>query len=364
MVVTTEEATPLEKKIIRQVEHYFGDCNLPRDKHLKELMKENEGWVSMEEMLKFKRLADLSKDTKLIIDALKKSKSGLMEIESDEKIRRSPSQPLPENNEETKLKLQAKTAYAKGFDKDATMDMLLDYYTENEPTVINVSMRQYFDKKDKQKHFKGSVFLTFRSVEDCKAFVEAEKKDFNGAELVRKFQKVYLDEKAEEFEAKKKERNDRKGKKKAGKEEEEKKGEEEEAKDEVGLPKGTVVKLTGLGGEITREDIKEKLSTDFEVNIDKESGDIAFITYQKGEAEAKIRFKVENYGKTLMEKLEKAEKIVIKDMEVKPSLLEGEEEDQFLADSLRDLKNQKQKNKNHKRKGGHQDHGGKRFKRK
>ena len=102
-----------------------------------------------------------------------------------------------------------------------------------------------------------------------------------------------------------------------------------------------------MGGEITREDIKEKLNTDFEVNIDKESGDIAFITYQKGEAEAKIRFKVENYGKTLMEKLEKAEKIVIKDMEVKPSLLEGEEEDQFLADSLRDLKNQKQ-NKNHR----------------
>ena len=61
-----------------------------------------------------------------------------------------------------------------------------------------------------------------------------------------------------------------------------------------------------------------------------------------------IRFKVENHGKTLMEKLEKAEKIVIKDMEVKPSLLEGEEEDQFLADSLRDLKNQKQKNKNHR----------------
>ena len=110
-------------------------------------------------------------------------------------------------------------------------------------------------------------------------------------------------------------------------------------KDEVGLPKGAVVKLTGLGGEITREDIKKKLNTDFEVNIDKESGDIVFITYQKGEAEAKIRFKVENYSKTLMEKLEKAEEIVIKDMEVKPSLLEGEEEDQFLADSLRDLKN-------------------------
>ena len=45
---------------------------------------------------------------------------------------------------------------------------------------------------------------------------------------------------------------------------------------------------SGLGGDISREDIKEKLKTDFEVNIDKESGDIAFITYQIGEPEAKV----------------------------------------------------------------------------
>jgi len=45
--------------------------------------------------------------------------------------------------------------------------------------------------------------------------------------------------------------------------------------------------VLGLGGEITREDIKEKLSSEeFGVNIDKDSGDIAFITYQKGETEA------------------------------------------------------------------------------
>ena len=48
--------------------------------------------------------------------------------------------------------------------------------------------------------------------------------------------------------------------------------------------------ILGLGGEITREDIKEKLSSEeFGVNIDKDSGDIAFITYQKGETEAWVR---------------------------------------------------------------------------
>ena len=82
------------------------------------------------------------------------------------------------------------------------------------------------------------------------------------------------------------------------------------------LPKGSVMKLTGLGGEITREDIKEVrlvftsyfyysrllflililllllslqvLKEQFGVNIEKDGGDIAFITYEKGEAEAKV----------------------------------------------------------------------------
>merc|ERR1712088_810775 len=80
------------------------------------------------------------------------------------------------------------------------------------------------------------------------------------------------------------------------------------------LPKGSVLKLTGLGGEITREDIKEVLKDTFEVNIDKDGGDIAFITYEKGEAE---------------------------------------EEESFLAESVKDLKNRRNKNRHgHKRKGG------------
>merc|ERR1711973_219678 len=124
----------------------------------------------------------------------------------------------------------------------------------------------------------------------------------------------------------------------------------EDGKDQPKLPKGAVIKITGLGGDITREDIKDRLEKDFQVNIDKDSGDIAFVPCQKGELEAKIRFKVENYAKDLMEKINKAEKIMVKENEVKITLVEGEEEDNFLADSLRDLRNQRSKNKNHKRK--------------
>ena len=47
--------------------------------------------------------------------------------------------------------------------------------------------------------------------------------------------------------------------------------------------------LLGLGDETTREIIKEKLKDDFGVNIARDDGDIAFITYNKGETEAFIR---------------------------------------------------------------------------
>merc|ERR1711915_515274 len=282
--------------------------------------------------------------------------------EADGKVRRSPSQPLPENNEEHKKQLQARTAYVKGFDLENTnIGELLEFYAEHEPSVVNIQMRNYCDNKTKVKGFKGSIFMTFRTEEHCKAFVEAESKQYKEKELIRKFQNKYFEDKAEEI----KERRGKKGKgkdEKKGKDAE--KEEKEEIKEEDKLPKGTVIKFAGLGSDCTREDIKEKLKEQFEVNIDKDTGDIAFVTYEKGEEEAKVRFKVENYGKDLMEKINKVEKLVIKENEVKASLLEGEEEDQFLADSLRDLKNRRTNNKKgHKRKHHGKDGGyGKKFK--
>ena len=76
------EATPTlgAKKIMRQVEHYFGDFNLPRDKFLSAETKKADGWVTMETMMKFKRLSQLSSDAAVIVAAIKQSKSGLIQV--------------------------------------------------------------------------------------------------------------------------------------------------------------------------------------------------------------------------------------------------------------------------------------------
>jgi len=46
-------AAPDNKKVIRQVEYYFGDSNLSRDKFLQdEIRKDEQGWVPLTTMLK------------------------------------------------------------------------------------------------------------------------------------------------------------------------------------------------------------------------------------------------------------------------------------------------------------------------
>merc|ERR1719516_667349 len=298
--------------------------------------------------MKFKRLADLSKEKAEIVAAIKKSKAGLIAVsEDDTKIRRDPQSPLPENTEESRKLLEARTVYAKGFDKDNTvLDDLLDYYNENNPDVVSIQMRNWAEKKGKEKvwKFKGSVFITFKTEEAAKAFVEKEETYKDGA-LLKKFQKDYLEEKKKEMDEKRNKFGKNKDKKPKAEGEEGKEEVEVKQEEEFILPKGSVLKLTGLGGEITREDIKEVLKDQCSVNIDKDGGDIAFITYEKGEAEAKIRFKTEGGAKAPAAAWMAKDKVEIKGMTVVGSLLEGEEEDQFLKDSAQDLKNRRNKNK-------------------
>jgi len=359
----SENVSPMEKKIIRQIEYYFGDFNLPRDKFLLEETKTDEGWVSMETMLKFKRLLDLSSDKDVIVKALKKSKAGLMEIaEDNNKIRRNPEIPLPENTVESKAALEARTVYVKGFDNEnTTLDELLDHFNETNTNVVSIQMRNYSvgKGKDKEWKFKGSIFITFKNTESATAFVEDKEWKYKDRDMIMKFQKTYLEDKQNEINEKKKNKGGKGANKAAAVA-----AKEESVKevDDFKMPKGAVLKLSGLGGDITREDIKEVLKDNYQVNIDKDKGDVAFITYEKGEAEAKIRFKVEDFAKPIAEKW--TEKVDIKDHKVDCKLMEGEEEEKFLADSVRDLKNRRNKNKGHKRKGGFSNHhGGKRGRR-
>ena len=360
-----------ESKIIRQIEYYFGDYNLSRDKFLKDIIKSDEGWVPIDTMLKFERLSKISLDSKAILSSIKKSESGLMEVDDEkEKIRRCPNKPLPEEEEILK-EYTKRSVYVKGFEKEkTTLDDLLDYFTKHD-NVANLCMRNWSDKRDKsKKNFKGSIIVTFNDRESAEKFLALESvKNPAGEELVRKWQEDYNEEKKIEFEEKKKKNQEHKfGAKKVKElvEKTESAAESQEKKPEENLlPKGAVLYLENLNETTTREILRAKLEEEFEVGFK----DIAFIYFNKGEPNASLRFKEEDAAKNLVTKIaqslvkvegeETAKKFEINGVEVQFSALEGEKETAFLSKCLADMTHSRGNGRGggrggHKRRGGFQ----------
>ncbi|CAH2258270.1 jg4526 [Pararge aegeria aegeria] len=245
----TEELTDLESGIIRQVEYYFGDLNLPRDKFLREQVKLDDGWVPLEVLTRFNRLARLSTDIDIIANAINKSTTGLLEVsDNNKKVRRNPEMAIPEMNEERRKELTSRTVYAKGFPKDAALDDILKYFKQFEE-VENIIMRRYLDKQTKKRLFKGSIFATFKTKEQAEKFLGTKDLKYNDADLLILWQDNYMQQKQEEY-AVKKDKKDKKHKEK----------EKKEKKDDFKLPTGTVLHFNQGHDKMTREDVKEALT--------------------------------------------------------------------------------------------------------
>ncbi|TYH48122.1 hypothetical protein ES332_D10G046600v1 [Gossypium tomentosum] len=75
----------LKNKIIKQVEYYFSDENLPTDKYMMSLIKKNkEGFVAISVIASFRRMKRLSRSYPSIVAALKES--SLLVVSSDGKM--------------------------------------------------------------------------------------------------------------------------------------------------------------------------------------------------------------------------------------------------------------------------------------
>lgn len=331
------DVSELERSIIDQIEYYFGDANLFRDKFLQGEIAKNDGWVPLATMLKFKRLAALSEDAAIIVGAIDKSDEGLVEISADrESIRRHPERPLPEKNEETRKEVISRTAYVKGFPLDLEMPALLEFFKAF-PKVANIVIRKYLDKPTKTYKSKGSVFATFSTRDQCAAFLSQEAVKYDDKELICKWQTDYYAGKKTEKQEKQKERNAK-------------------AEPVIELPKGAVLHLTGISGDVTREIIKaaiEELGADVAF-IDFQKGErrnadfdeltdfdvlfpFCFVSFDLGDESAHVRLSTENTAKPLFEKLTDA-KLKLEGLEVPVKVLDGEEETEYLAECVEKIK--------------------------
>lgn len=173
-----------DQKIIEQVEFYFGDANLPRDKFMQERVKEDDGWVSLETIASFTRMKALGADAIGLASLLKES-SNLLEVSEDgKKVRRQ--QPLS----------SVASLYVKGFPQDATLEQLQAFFRDQCPadTVKAVWMRRV----PNSKIFKGSVFLDLSSEEVAQQILATPLTYTDGKTLIIMTKAAYLEGKAAE----------------------------------------------------------------------------------------------------------------------------------------------------------------------
>ncbi|KAM5152482.1 lupus La protein [Mantella aurantiaca] len=327
-----EQMSDLDTKICQQIEYYFGDHNLPRDKFLKEQISLDDGWVPLEIMIKFNRLNKLTTDFGIILGALKKSKSSLLDIDEEKsKIRRSPSKPLPEVTEEYKNAIKNRSVYIKGFKLDTTLDNIKEWL-ENKGPIENIQMRRTLDKA-----FKGSIFIVFETEEATKKFLENRDLKFKDADMIILSKEEYFAKKNEE---RKQKQSEAKAKSKQEKADAQKHAEDAEMKT-LEEQTGCLLKFSGeLDNMTSREDIHA---------LFQDHGEIKWIDFSRGAKEGIILFKSD--AKEALEKAKAANKdnLQLKENDVTWELLEGDVEKAALKKLM---ENQQESYNKWKGKGG------------
>ncbi|XP_067115808.1 lupus La protein [Osmerus mordax] len=312
-----QEMSPLEIKVARQIEYYFGNHNLPRDKFLKEQLQLDDGWVPFETMLKFNRLKCLTTDTNVIIESLRKSKSGLLEMSEDKtKLRRLPSKPLPEVNDQYKDALKHRSVYLKGFPLDTTLDDI-QVWLNGKGNIENYQMRRTLDKK-----FKGSVFLTFDTEESAKQFIErTDIKTFNDNEMLIMLRPDYHAKKKIEW------KSNKAAKAKQDKDEKQIQVDKEEMKS-LDEQTGCLLKFSGALEFVSRSDFHELFSG---------HGQIKWIDFSRGAKEGTILFRAS--AKEALAKATEANggTLQLKDQDVAWEVVEeGDAEKELLKKMIQD----------------------------
>jgi len=299
----TEISTDLEKKIIRQIEYYFGDVNLPKDKFLKEKVKEDDGWITIECLTTFNKLKALSTDFEEISKALKKSDSGLLEINEEEfKVRRSKDKPLPDLDDPLVVKAKKmKTIYMKGFPTTYTMDQVTEFLKSNNAVPIFIKMR----KTDRDMEFKGSIFTELETQEQADSLLENKELKIDDEEL------MLVMKRDDYFDMKQKERRANRGDR-----------EDQPPRPKIERKDGVVMHFKNVEEGLPREELKDLFGP---------HQSIAWVDFNKGDTQGFLRFEEAGAAQKAIDAIKEANdgKIMLKEKELECRVIEGEELEKY-----------------------------------
>lgn len=147
--------------IKKQVEFWFGEVNLHKDRFLKKLIDESDnGYVDISVLTSFSRMKKLTTDTKLIARALKNSSVVQINLEGT-KVRRKHPLGNPPNN------VDSRTVYVELLPKDVTHSWIERVFTKC-GNVVYVSIPRYRSTGDS----KGFAFVEFEEEEQAQKAIE------------------------------------------------------------------------------------------------------------------------------------------------------------------------------------------------
>uniref|UniRef100_A0A3Q3JBC2 La-related protein 7 n=1 Tax=Monopterus albus TaxID=43700 RepID=A0A3Q3JBC2_MONAL len=145
----------------KQVEFWFGDANLHKDRFLKKLIDESgDGYVDLSVLTSFNRMQKLTTDTKLIARALKNSSVVEVNLEGN-KVRRQLPIGDPPND------VDSRTVYVELLPKDVTHSWIERVFTKC-GNVVYVSIPRYKSTGDA----KGFAFVEFEKEEQAQKAIE------------------------------------------------------------------------------------------------------------------------------------------------------------------------------------------------
>jgi len=145
----------LNKQICQQIEFYFSDANLMKDRYLKQLIDEDKhGYVLLDEFCKFNKVKALTLDTEVIKKALGKSKK--LQVSSDGcKVKRNTPFRVQKDADE-------RIIYVECLPREADHDWLRQIFAKY-GKVLYTSIPRYKSTND----IKGFAFVEFDTVESA-----------------------------------------------------------------------------------------------------------------------------------------------------------------------------------------------------
>uniref|UniRef100_A0A674BRY7 La-related protein 7 n=1 Tax=Salmo trutta TaxID=8032 RepID=A0A674BRY7_SALTR len=145
----------------KQVDFWFGDVNLHKDRFLRRLVEESrDGYVDISVLTSFNRMKNLTTDCKLIARALKNSSVVEVNLEGT-KVRRQ--HPIGEDPKD----VDNRTVYVELLPKKVTHDWLERVFTKC-GNVVYVSVPRY----KTTGHSKGFAFIEFETEEEAQKAIE------------------------------------------------------------------------------------------------------------------------------------------------------------------------------------------------